>query len=1007
MQHSDHPHAVGDDQQNLPLSPTTGSHPNTNSAFSNNAANNSNSGGLVPPGAFTLDNIAGDIDNTPSGYRNSPSRSPGGISKQRRSSLSGSQSMNNDSFATGSSGNNRLPSRQKNVTSATAIKSKRFRPTLRSVIAGVSALIVLVVAATCVTVSTVVSTDTARDLGLSLARSLVGAARIKAEDYFQGPVNMQQGIARSFRAEGFGLPTDDFPDMKNATKICDLTRPMMIASGFQFPTIGILFESGSLFGCLPYNVSGDLYVGCGMRLQDPPTATFSVNRVEYYYMLNDTRVPDDRIPQSSLIGSTQVENRGSSYFALRNSVLNQRGRTVFTPSISYPRLDGEASLQLGFVAALFNSSDFFLGILAMSIPSETLQEFFQTIQTTKNGNVIALDASTNILASTVRGVQIYEKFWQPAANPTPPGCMATSDVVPTTTEEGIVCPTKAKDYGYPPLQWVANNEAVSNKLFSPREELLEEASIDGTAYYIISTPVENTGVAFSLTIMFFLPEDDILGDIRAGRNLSIYIAAAIFVVSILACALLIFALLKPINVILNQMINASQLRLDDKNENEFGNSASKYNADGSPKSVQQIQDEEEAQMSSIQEIFALQKTYSDMAIAFRCFTNYVSVDILADILDSGELARLGLKGQQATMLFNDIANFTSICERTDITVLSNCLTVYFEGATSIVKQCGGVVNNFIGDAQLLTFGCPSVVANQEIKAVICGMLITRATTVAPIQTVWDDAGEFLSIRTGINSGFPSCGNIGSQSRMSYTVLGDSVNLAARLESLNKQTGTRIMISDDVATKTNNVFLHRLLFPVQVVGKEDAVKVWEPVGIKHNILVETALGGDERSMSMDIAQQSASMNVSGAIGQTAHISRRKEAQVTARSIIEKAMALRESTVVASEAEAKFVFEYNNVAQRFCDQDGQGCLDGLQKLRAQYPLFFDDREIMKLKEVCGHERCDALLIRADVSASKLEASCKKAMQDQESEMQENVSFGGMQRTNSGFVFRAEEK
>jgi hypothetical protein len=254
--------------------------------------------------------------------------------------------------------------------------------------------------------------------------------------------------------------------------------------------------------------------------------------------------------------------------------------------------------------------------------------------------------------------------------------------------------------------------------------------------------------------------------------------------------------------------------------------------------------------------------------------------------------------------------------------------------------------------------------------------------------------------------------------MAYSVLGDSVNFAARLESLNKQTGTRMLISDEVAMKTNNVFLHRLLFPVQVVGKEEAVKIYETVGIRPSLLLESVLGGDEASQSMSFAlSTSKSMSMSNAISHVGHVSRRKQAQITARSIIERAMALREATVVASEAEAKFVFDYNAVAQMFCDEDGEGCLQALAKLRTTYPAFFNEKgDITELRRICGEERCEAFLIRADVSASKLEKIVKRVIKERNetgggdnnnNNMVENQSFNGMFRSNSGFVFKPEEK
>ena len=457
------------------------------------------------------------------------------------------------------------------------------------------------------------------------------------------------------------------------------------------------------------------------------------------------------------------------------------------------------------------------------------------------------------------------------------------------------------------------------------------------------------------------------------------------------------------------------------------------------------EDEEEG-MSNIQEIFALQKTYNDMHRAFSSFLRYTSVEILQDILDSGNLAQLGLKPMSCTMLFSDIASFTSICERCDSSTLSEILTVYFDRMTTVVGGTHGSVSNFLGDAIFVVWGAPSIVVNPEVKAVMCALLCARETVIDPIRTSWDEAGEGLNIRQGIHCGTPNVGNVGSEQRINYTLLGDSVNLAARLESQCKSWGTKILISDDIALKVSNIFVLRFLLPLIVVGREEAIKIFEPVGIKPNVLLESVLEHDEQTTSLSLASMALDMSQSLALSGTVnkdsnsmapstaqrtpgggatlggpprsrHISRRRGNKITAKSILQNAMKLDTATIVASEYEARFCSDFNNASNLFCDGDIDGCLLALEKIRSQYNVLFSpDSSNQDIARVIGEERCEATYMRPEISTKNIERRCEeirtilverqKEQQQQQNNHQQHELFNRGDTTGL-FVYKAAEK
>jgi len=185
------------------------------------------------------------------------------------------------------------------------------------------------------------------------------------------------------------------------------------------------------------------------------------------------------------------------------------------------------------------------------------------------------------------------------------------------------------------------------------------------------------------------------------------------------------------------------------------------------------------------------------------------------------------------MLFVDIAGFTSMCERVPPDALSGLVSQYFETMSSLVMSHSGLIDKYIGDCIMAVWGAPFAVPSKAARATLCGLRIDRETRVDPLLSAFDAEGEQLSIRVGIASGVVLAGNMGSAERMNYTVIGDAVNLASRIEGLNKALGTRVAVDDDTAAEIGTLFILRTLVNVAVVGKKDGVRVHEVVGINPN------------------------------------------------------------------------------------------------------------------------------------------------------------------------------
>lgn len=209
----------------------------------------------------------------------------------------------------------------------------------------------------------------------------------------------------------------------------------------------------------------------------------------------------------------------------------------------------------------------------------------------------------------------------------------------------------------------------------------------------------------------------------------------------------------------------------------------------------------------------------------KAFSYYLSKDVLNEVLrDPGKLV-LGGERKQMTVLFTDIASFTSIAERIDPVRLSLFLNKYLMVMTKLVFAHDGVLDKYIGDSVMAFWGAPII--NNDHALLACRTALEMQEELGKMIPEWREYEiDDLGTRIGINSGEMVVGNMGSQIRFDYTVVGDNVNLGSRLEGLNKEYGTKILISEGTHKQVLGLFTTRLIDVVAVKGKEQGVNVYE-------------------------------------------------------------------------------------------------------------------------------------------------------------------------------------
>lgn len=210
------------------------------------------------------------------------------------------------------------------------------------------------------------------------------------------------------------------------------------------------------------------------------------------------------------------------------------------------------------------------------------------------------------------------------------------------------------------------------------------------------------------------------------------------------------------------------------------------------------------------------------------FSQYVSDVLVEQIVADPSKIRLGGERRELTVLFSDIRGFSSFSETLEPEVLSEYLNEYFTPMTDLVKGDGGMLDKYIGDAVMAVYGAPIDLNDHAERACKTALDMLRALT--PLNEQWRQRGlPDISIGIGLNSGPMSVGNMGSKARFSYTVLGDTVNLGARLEGLTKEYRVNVLVGEDTASRADGDYVFRELDWVRVKGRSGVTRIYELIG----------------------------------------------------------------------------------------------------------------------------------------------------------------------------------
>ena len=256
-----------------------------------------------------------------------------------------------------------------------------------------------------------------------------------------------------------------------------------------------------------------------------------------------------------------------------------------------------------------------------------------------------------------------------------------------------------------------------------------------------------------------------------------------------------------------------------------------------------------SQPSFVREIAVVSDSTDRMKASLRSFGRYVPTELVRALLEQGEEARLGGQTRCLTIHFSDIVNFTNLSEHLPPTQMVENLAEYLQVMTAALEEHEGTIDKFMGDGILAFFNAPNDVPDHT--ALACRAALRAQERLQAMQAKWQAEGRpVFRARIGLHRGEVLVGNIGIPERFAYTVLGDSVNLASRLESLNKIYGTRILASQEVREAAGPEFEWRRLDQVAVAGRSGRTVVNELVGRRGGVAAETLAARDQYEQALE-------------------------------------------------------------------------------------------------------------------------------------------------------------
>ncbi|MBQ7167127.1 MAG: cation:dicarboxylase symporter family transporter [Treponema sp.] len=443
----------------------------------------------------------------------------------------------------------------------------------------------------------------------------------------------------------------------------------------------------------------------------------------------------------------------------------------------------------GFSCAspVYDSAGKLLGVACIDIGIRDLSLYLGSISTTANSKLFIYDQDNQIIAKPL-------KAEDPIGN--------LLNVYPAADGSNTYAMKKVDDKAEPIIA-----EAFENSRGRVNKEGIYSFSLDGKAYFckIDSMPLDEE---LSMNVGMVIPDEDIMGIVYKNNRTVMIISMIVIIIAIIISVLVSSVISKPMKTLSTEMNNIKELAIDDG---------------------VMLHD------SGIKEIDNMVDSFEGMKQGLVNFKKYVPSDLVTQLIRNSQKAEIGGKKQTLTLMFSDIENFTGISEMTKPEDLVNRLYDYFSLFAHTISGNRGTIDKYIGDSIMAFWGAPVEMDVKQHAELACRSALTCQMQGFNLSNAWIREGKpKFRTRFGIHTGEVVVGNMGSDERINYTVLGDNVNLASRLEGINKYYGTEIIISAVTHDLVKDDFEFRMLDKITVKGKTKPLYIYELLAEKDKL-----------------------------------------------------------------------------------------------------------------------------------------------------------------------------
>jgi adenylate cyclase len=475
-----------------------------------------------------------------------------------------------------------------------------------------------------------------------------------------------------------------------------------------------------------------------------------------------------------------------------------RGRALWS-DLSYSEADAALieSLRRRVVSvqkALWSNDDTFLGVLRVALLNNRIDEFTR-VQVGKS----ATADDDHIILLCDRGGRLISRL-----GPTDRYALLDREGKPDPEGDVRVVPAS------PPPQVAAALRSSVLRDLPPGGSTVVRLNVAGTPYLMsVASLLEDRTQGWLVGIV--VPEAHYLGDLEASRRRVMAITGLLMLGAVAGGAIFLRAMRRDLGRLIG---TTTRLR----------------SFDFAPSKTQQ---------GAFRDVQAAADSLEQAKTALRALGKYVPLDLVRQLYDARLEPSLGGQIEDVTLMFSDIEGFTTISEQLSPNDLAVALGAYLEAMTREIHATGGIIDKYTGDGVMALWNTPRRCERQAARACAAALACQEAARALFASAAWRGLAPWVT-RFGVHRAEVTVGHFGSPDRMSFTAMGDGVNLASRLEGLNKQYGTRILASAAVEAEARGAFRFRRLDRVAVKGKREGVEIFELLGERDAVIGDSGI-----------------------------------------------------------------------------------------------------------------------------------------------------------------------